>query len=261
MDTITEKMDTTHSETSTSIASNDKGSDDKLHMPSVKDEETAVTSSPAPQMTFKRLMALLSLTGLFITAAVPSFLITAALCNPSSLHYLIIAYVVADIGGESSFAWVGMANTLSTAAVSPFVGAISDLLGHRYVGLLGSVIVMMGLITIGVSQTIEVCIGGSALLGVGAALAEIVGTVGILEMAPVKNRGYYLACAFIFLLPWAPSQTYGTTPRSFCTEQLNYTLQLVLGDGVRGLAQFWRGGIQFYFSSFIGLRHGPIHLD
>lgn len=108
-----------------------------------------------------------------------------------------------------------MANTLSTAAVSPFVGAISDLLGHRYVGLLGSIIVIMGLITIGVAQSIDVCIGGSALLGVGAALSEIVGTVGILEMAPVRHRGYYLACAFIFLLPWTPSQTYGTF-RRYC---------------------------------------------
>jgi hypothetical protein len=70
----------------------------------------------------------------------------------------------------------------------------------------------MGLIAIGVAQTVEVCIGGSALLGVGAALAEIVGTVGILEMATVKHRGYYIACAFLFLLPWAPSQTYGTSP-------------------------------------------------
>ena len=121
--------------------------------------------------------------------------------------------MVADIGGESSFAWVGMANTLATAAVSPFVGAISDLLGHRYVGLLGAITVIMGLVTIGVAQSIDVCIGGSALLGVGAALSEIVGTVGILEMASVKNRGYYLAGAFIFLLPWAPSQTYGTPPQ------------------------------------------------
>jgi MFS family permease len=103
-----------------------------------------------------------------------------------------------------------MANTLATAAVAPFVGAISDLIGHRYVGLLGSVIVIMGLIVIGAAQTIEVCIGGSALLGVGAALAEIVGTVGILEMATVKHRGYYIACAFLFLFPWSPSQTYGT---------------------------------------------------
>jgi MFS family permease len=107
-----------------------------------------------------------------------------------------------------------MANTLATAAVSPFVGAISDLIGHRYVGLLGSLLVILGLIAIGVAQSIDVCIGGSALLGVGAALAEIVGSVGILEMATVKHRGYYIACAFLFLLPWAPSQTYGTFPES-----------------------------------------------
>ena len=102
-----------------------------------------------------------------------------------------------------------MANTLATAAVSPFVGAISDLLGHRHVGLLGAAFVILGLTTIGIAQTIEVCIGGSALLGVGAAFCEIVGTVGILELAAVKDRGYYLACAFVFLFPWAPSQTYG----------------------------------------------------
>ena len=67
---------------------------------------------------------------------------------------LIVAYIVEDIGGELSCAWI--ANTLATAAVSPFVGVISDLIGHRYVGLLGSILVIMGLIAIGVAQTVEV---------------------------------------------------------------------------------------------------------
>lgn len=212
-----EKPEIVHSSTAVSIDSrsnHEKTSTDKIRDAPVNDEENAIVPSTAPSMTFKRLMCLLSLTGLFVMAAMPSFLITAALSTLSSHLSLILAYIIEDIGGESSFAWIGMANTLATAAVAPFVGAISDLIGHRYVGLLGSILVIMGLITIGVAQTIEVCIGGSALLGVGAALAEIVGTVGILEMATVKHRGYYIACAFLFILPWAPSQTYGTFPES-----------------------------------------------
>lgn len=87
MDDITEKVEVIHSSASASIDTTpEKASTQKEPIASVavKDEGNAVApTSTTPPMTFKRLMALLSLTGLIITAAVPSFLITAALCTPS----------------------------------------------------------------------------------------------------------------------------------------------------------------------------------
>jgi hypothetical protein len=91
MDPITEKPEAVHSSTTVSIDSQSNSekhntSSDKIHDAHVRDEENAIgpsTASVAP-MTFKRAMCLLSLIGLFVMASIPSFLISAALCNFSS---------------------------------------------------------------------------------------------------------------------------------------------------------------------------------
>jgi MFS family permease len=54
-----------------------------------------------------------------------------------------------------------------------------------------------------------------AITGVGAGLAEVIGTAGISELAPVESRGKYVGIAYILILPFAASSGYGrTTP--FC---------------------------------------------
>jgi MFS family permease len=104
-----------------------------------------------------------------------------------------------------------MSNTLATAAAVPFAGAISDLLGRRYVALLGAGLVIIGSIIVGVAQRVEVAIGGMAIVGVGAGLAEVVAAAAVAEMAPVKSRGKYMGTAFLFILPFGGSSTYGFT--------------------------------------------------
>jgi hypothetical protein len=56
----------------------------------------------------------------------------------------------------------------------------------------------------------DVAIGGTALVGVGGGIAELIGFAGIAELAPVKSRGKYLGTAFLFNLPFAAAQAYGT---------------------------------------------------
>jgi len=119
------------------------------------------------------------------------------------------AYTVADIGGATSFAWLAIANTLSLAAVAPFAGAISDLIGRRYVALLGALFVCIGMIIIGTAHRMEVAIGGMAIAGVGAGLGELIGAAGIVELAPVKSRGKYIGAAFLLILPFSASAAYG----------------------------------------------------
>lgn len=122
---------------------------------------------------------------------------------------LITAYTVADIGGEKSIAWIGMSNTLACAAAVPFAGAISDLLGRRYVALLGAGLVIIGVIVVGLAHRVEIAIGGMAIVGVGAGLAEVVAGAAVSEMAPVKSRGKYIGTTFLFLLPFGACATYG----------------------------------------------------
>jgi MFS family permease len=115
---------------------------------------------------------------------------------------------------------LGTASTVATAAIAPFGGAISDLIGRRYVALLGSSLITLGMIIVGTAQRMDVAIGGTAIVGVGGGLAELVGFAGYLtniylliesiaELASVRKRGLYLGTAFLFNLPFGAAQAYG----------------------------------------------------
>jgi MFS family permease len=164
------------------------------------------------EMTFRRFMVLLSLVWLVVTSATPLLFITATLCKRMDWIGLadILAYTVADIGGAASVSWLGTASTLAIAAVAPFAGAISDLIGRRYVGLLADVFIIVGMIIVGCAQHMGVAIAGITLVGIGGGLAELVAFAGIAEIAPVKSRGKYIGIALLFDLPFSAAQTYGT---------------------------------------------------
>jgi hypothetical protein len=216
-DTKPEGVATLHDENvpSNTTSELDKKTDiitEKISSVSSNDSERAVHDVvDHPPMTFRRGMVLLSLVFLLVTSSAPNFFLTAALCMTSLSSSLIVAYTVADIGGENSVAWVGMSNTLATAAAVPFAGAVADLLGRRYVALLGAGLVIIGCIVVGIAQRVEVAIGGMAIVGVGAGLAEVVAGAAVAEMAPVKSRGKYMGTAFIFILPFGACSTFGFT--------------------------------------------------
>lgn len=121
-----------------------------------------------------------------------------------------IAYTVADIGGASSRAWLAIANTLALAAIAPFAGAISDLIGRRYVSMLGALLVVIGMIIVGTAKRMDVAIGGMAIAGTGAGLAELIGAAGVAELAPVRSRGKYIGTIFFLILPFSASAAYGS---------------------------------------------------
>jgi MFS family permease len=163
-----------------------------------------------PSMTIRRFMAIFSLGCLLAAAQIPLYLIGGSLGTTTGvLCILILAYTVADIGGQSSYAWVGIAYTLALAAICPFAGAMSDLMGRRYAALLGAGLVVIGMIIVGTAHRINVAIGGMAIAGVGAGLAEVISTAGVVELAPVESRGKYIGIIYTLILPFAASSGYG----------------------------------------------------
>jgi MFS family permease len=125
---------------------------------------------------------------------------------------LIVAYTVADIGGNDSHTWLGLVNSLAVAVVAPVAGAVSDLVGRRYVGLTGVLLIIAGMIVVGTAHSMSVAIGGMALAGAGSGLAQTVGVAGACEIAPVKNRGAYLGTIYLFFILMAPASAYGILP-------------------------------------------------
>ena len=64
-----------------------------------------------------------------------------------------------DIGGTDRWIWFVLANLLALAGVCPFVGSLSDLLGRRYVALIGSALVMIGVIVCSTAKSMNPFIG------------------------------------------------------------------------------------------------------
>ena len=124
-------------------------------------------------------------------------------------NLIVVDYIIDDLGGETSYAWLAIAYVLAAASVAPAAGAISDLIGRRSLGLLGSGFVVIGMVIVGTAHRMAVAIGGMATAGVGAALAEIIALSGIAELAPVKSRGTYLGSALVVLLPFGTCSVYG----------------------------------------------------
>jgi MFS family permease len=68
-------------------------------------------------------------------------------------------YIYRDLGGLGYWVWFITANLLATAAISPFVGALSDLMGRRHVAITGSVIIILGQIICGAARGMDMFIG------------------------------------------------------------------------------------------------------
>jgi len=63
-----------------------------------------------------------------------------------------------------SWIWFVLANLLSLAAVCPFVGSLSDLMGRRYVALLGASFLILGMIVCSTAKIMNVFIGENLLV-------------------------------------------------------------------------------------------------
>jgi MFS family permease len=81
------------------------------------------------------------------------------------LAELIGKYLSATIDPEAtntlpfSWVWFVLANLLSLAGVCPFVGSISDLIGRRYVALIGALFIMVGMVVCSTAHSMNPFIG------------------------------------------------------------------------------------------------------
>ena len=63
-------------------------------------------------------------------------------------------------------------------AVAPFVGYLQDLIGRREITLVGSVIIMVGIVLVGTAHSFGQGVAGMALGGAGAAICELTALAG-----------------------------------------------------------------------------------
>ncbi|KAK5166964.1 uncharacterized protein LTR77_007693 [Saxophila tyrrhenica] len=119
-----------------------------------------------------------------------------------------LSYIAVDVGGGAAVGWIPVANTLSIAAVCPFVGYLQDLFGKRYIALFGALCLCIGCAVMGTANSLGAALVGQAFAGAGAGIGELTGLAGLAETVPVKHRGYSLAVLTAFVLPFCPYVLY-----------------------------------------------------
>ena len=77
---------------------------------------------------------------------------------PLYLYGGIIPIVMASIGGADRYEWVVLGNLLPLASITPFVGALSDLFGRRWIALFAGFLLVVGNIICATAKIMNVFI-------------------------------------------------------------------------------------------------------
>ncbi|GAM89682.1 hypothetical protein ANO11243_077210 [Dothideomycetidae sp. 11243] len=151
-----------------------------------------------PPMTFRRFMSFVAMAFLWTASQIPVYLFGG-----------IPPLIYGDIGGTDRWVWFVLGNLLALAGVCPFVGSISDIMGRRYVAIIGAILIIIGMIVASTAHNMNVFIGGMTIAGAGAGINELTALAAVSEMAPTAKRGKYVAILIFTIAPFCPSVLYG----------------------------------------------------
>jgi len=89
-----------------------------------------------------------------------------------------LSYVAADLGVTVGVSWIPVANTLAEASSAPFCGYLQDLLGRRYVCLVGGALCLVGIVVVGTAHSYAQAATGMCIEGIGGGNAELTALAG-----------------------------------------------------------------------------------
>lgn len=113
--------------------------------------------------------------------------------------------IYGDIGGYDRWVWFAIGYLIPNAALCPFVGALSDLFGRKWVAVFGQVCLIVGPTVTATANNMNVAIGGQVISGIGAGLNELISLAATGEMVPTAKRGAYVGAVVFTILPFGPS--------------------------------------------------------
>ncbi|KIW21582.1 hypothetical protein PV08_02162 [Exophiala spinifera] len=223
-----QKSEVMHKEEEAQISSKHQG------ITGVDDESAQVVknddSDGHVNWTWKQIIATVSLCGVYVGS---------------------LTYIAADLGSASA-GWIPVANSLALAAVCPFCGYLQDMFGKRNISILGSSLILLGVILTATTKSFAQAVAGMTLAGGGAAIGELTALAGVAELVPVKKRGIYLACVTFFIAPFFPYVLYSQLLSAHATWKWGMWITLIY-NGI-----FFVGVLLFYFPDSRILRKGRL---
>lgn len=86
-------------------------------------------------------------------------------------------YIAVDIHTDI-VNWLLTGNTLAVAAICPFVGYMTDLLGRKWVAVFGALCLVISSIVVATAHNLGVATLGTTIGGVGAGICELTALAG-----------------------------------------------------------------------------------
>jgi EmrB/QacA subfamily drug resistance transporter len=148
------------------------------------DGRTAATNGPPERQYFTHRQILAILWGVMagmLLAALDQGIVGTALPR-----------IVSELGGLDRLSWVVTAYLLTSTAVTPLWGKISDLYGRRLIFQIAILIFLLGSVLSGMSQNMAQLIGFRALQGVGGGGLFAIALSIIGDVIPPRERGRYM---------------------------------------------------------------------
>lgn len=142
---------------------------------------TSVSPGDMPQFTHRQIMVILIglMTGMLLAALDQSIVGTA------------LPRIVSDLGGLDHLAWVVTAYLLTSTAMTPLWGKISDLYGRRIIFQVAIIIFLIGSMLCGLAQNMPQLIAFRAIQGIGGGGLMAIAFAIIGDVIPARERGRY----------------------------------------------------------------------
>ncbi|KAL2839413.1 fungal trichothecene efflux pump [Aspergillus pseudoustus] len=145
-------------------------------------------------MSWQLFLSLVTMSFLWVGSQIPLYLFGS-----------VLPLIYADIGGYDRYIWLVIGYLIPNAALCPFVGALSDMFGRRYVAIGGQILFILGPVVTATAKEMNIAIAGEVFSGLGAGLNELIALVGTAEMVPYRKRGTYIGAIILTILPFCPS--------------------------------------------------------
>jgi len=127
--------------------------------------------------------------------------------------------IIADLGGFAHYTWVTTAYLVTSTAVLPIVGKVTDIYGRKWIYIAGIVIFLLGSALSGLSQDMTQLIFFRAFQGIGAGVMMANAFIVIGDLFPPAERGKY---AGITMSVFGLSAVIGPLLGGFITDQLSW---------------------------------------
>ncbi len=127
--------------------------------------------------------------------------------------------IVGDLGGLNHLSWVVTAYLLTSTAVTPLYGKVSDLFGRKALFQIAIVLFLLGSVLSGLSQNMAELIAFRAIqgLGGGGIFAMVMAIIG--DIVPARDRGKYQG---LIGAVFAAASVLGPLAGGFLTDSLSW---------------------------------------